>query len=114
MTDPVMIDHNNYHSLIEEQENTTDDTLELVDMVIGHAALYLDSDCADVIGEAAKEECETLMALMSVGIDLNVNETGKLTVSQLMALASYALDLRNRIINNIRENHDLEYLARGK
>jgi len=114
MTDPVMIDHNNYHSLLEEQENTTDDTLELVDMVIGHAALYLDSECADVIGEAAKEECESLMALMSASIDLDVHETSKLTVSQLMALAAYALDLRKSIINNMQENHDLKYLARGK
>ena len=114
MTDPVMIDHNKYHAKLEDSENAAEDTLELVDMVIGYAALYLDSECAEVIGEAAKEECDTLMSLISVGIDLDETSVQNLSVHQLMVLASYALDLRRSIILNIQKNHDLSYLARGK
>ena len=114
MTDPVMIDHNKYHDSLEDSENAAEDTLELVDMVIGHAALYLDSECANVVSDAAKEECETLMGLMSVGIDLDASSIQKLSVHQLMVLASYALDYRNKIIKNLEVNHDLNYLARGK
>jgi hypothetical protein len=114
MSDPVMIDHNKYHDRLEDSENEAEDTQELVDMVIGYAALYVDSECAEVISEAASEEREALMALMGVGIGLDVAQTGNLTVSQLMALASYALDFRNKIINNLEINRDLNYLARGK
>ena len=87
---------------------------EMVDSVLGNALLGNKSDCADVICEAAADEREALMELMCVGVDLEAADVSKLTVSQLIALATCGLELRNSIVNNLKENHDLKYLAEGK
>lgn len=84
---------------------------ELVDSIISHADLYRRSECASTIIDVATDEVDAIIDLMSVGIDFDVTSVQKLTVHQLMTLASYALDLRNSVVESLKENHNLEELA---
>lgn len=96
----------------DAQERATKN--ELVDSIISHADLYRDSECATTIVDVATDEIDAIIDLMSVGIDFDVHSVQKLTVHQLMTLASYALDLRNSVISSLKENHNLEVLAGEK
>jgi len=97
-----------------EHEKERETQNELVDSIIIHADLYRESECASTIAEVAGGEVSAIVELMSVGIDLDVTTVQSLTVNQLMSLASYALDLRNSVVNSLKENHNLECLAGEK
>ena len=97
-----------------EHEKERETQNELVDSIICHADLYRASECASVIAEVATDEADEIIDLMSVGIDLDVTSVQKLTVHQLMTLASYALDLRNSVVNSLKQHHNLECLAGEK
>ena len=111
MTDPVSLDHNEYHRKLEEREGTQN---ELVDSILGHANLYRDSNCASTIVETMGQEINRSVDLMCVGIDLDVTSVQNLTVNQLFTLATYALDLRNSTVEALINHHDLKYLAGEK
>jgi len=87
---------------------------ELVDSIIGQADIDHDCACACAIAEQVVQDNDALIELMSVGIDLDVTSVQKLTVHQLMTLASYALDLRNSVVNSLKQHHNLECLAGEK
>ena len=97
-----------------EHEKERETQKELVDSIISHADIYRTSECASTIVDVATDEVDAIIELMSVGIDFDVTSVQKLTVHQLMTLASYALDLRNSVVNSLKENHNLEYLAGEK
>lgn len=94
------------------QERATNN--ELVDSIISHADLYRDSECATTIVDVASNEVDAIIDLMSVGIDFDVTSVQRLTVHQLMTLASYALDVRNSVVDSLKENHNIEALAGEK
>ena len=97
-----------------EHEKERETQNELVDSIIGQADIDHDCACACAIAEQVVQDNDALIELMSVGIDLDVTSVQKLTVHQLMALASYALDLRNSVVNSLKEHHNLEMLAGEK
>lgn len=97
-----------------EHEKERETQNELIDSIISQADLERGSACACAMAEQVIEDNDAFIDLMSVGIDFDVTSVQKLTVSQLMSLASYALDLRNSVVNSLKENHNLECLAGEK
>jgi len=97
-----------------EHEKERETQNELIDSIIGQADIDHDCACACAIAEQVVQNNDALIELMSVGIDLDVTSVQKLTVHQLMTLASYALDLRNSVVNSLKEHYNLECLAGEK
>ncbi len=85
-----------------------------VDTIISKADLNRWGACADVIVDAAMEERDALIDLMSVGVDINEPSIDNLTLGQLEMLSSAALKLRKRIIKRLKDDHDIEALAAGE